>query len=241
MSAFGRVVILFTVGLLVNSLCMPVCLGAPTYTGSLQYTPSLDAADGLYVAGGDWASKNFTFSWTVTGADSTHAGYPWKYEYRLQKAGDEHAFSHFILECSDALTLDDITGLAGATLSGDNPTDQRVQSGNPDMPEDVFGLRFDPPAGADVTDWTVTFYSDKAPVWGDFYAKNGGHNPVNVAYNRGFTDDDEDPTAAPADGTIGNHILRPDTTTTSVPVPAALLLAGIGTLVFGLAHRRRTL
>jgi hypothetical protein len=124
------------------------------------------------------------------------------------------------------------------------------------MPEDVFGIKFEPLDG-DAMQWSWFFFSDRVPTWGDFYAKDGGFQGVmDYAYNynntdgvqSGFLNPDSDPSSDPSDGTAGNHyfyhILRPDTQETpsnNVPEPATLALVGTGILgLLGYRRRRAT-
>jgi hypothetical protein len=79
----------------------------------------------------------------------------------------------------------------------------------------------------DGTDFTATLVTARAPVWGDFYAKDRKTDQVdNAAWNTGFLD--ADPLDLPANGSIDNHALVPDTVTTPVPEPGTLLLVGTG-------------
>ncbi|MHB1191090.1 MAG: PEP-CTERM sorting domain-containing protein, partial [Armatimonadota bacterium] len=83
----------------------------------------------------------------------------------------------------------------------------------------------------------LNFRSDRAPVWGDFYAKDGKTDGVyNTLYNSGFADDD--PIAPATNGSLDGHLLRPDTTSDPVPEPGTL----VGFITLGgslLAMRRR--
>ena len=84
-----------------------------------------------------------------------------------------------------------------------------------------------------LTTHTFTFDSSRVPVWGDFYGKGG---PDSFAYNAGFLV--ADPILPAANGSILNHILRPDTLTQVPEVGATVALLGIGALAMGLSRRR---
>ena len=210
---------------------------ATVYQGSLQYTPPLPVGlnDGLMVTGpaNQWTSYTVTMSWTVDDSvqNSPNPLYPVKYEYRFQHSGTQYGFSHIIIESSTNFTAGNITGVSGAIM--DSVKLQTVLGGNPAMPENVYGIRFNPLTSG-VIDWSFSFYSDRLPVWGDFYGRCGGAGGINSAYNQGFTISDVDPTAAPSNGSVANHILRPDTV---VPEPAAMALFGLGGLL--LSRKRK--
>ena len=240
MNSLGRTLIVLAVLTL-----SATAASAALYTGSLTYTPPAppDSSDGIFADGyaNQWPDYTITMSWTVTDELAHPAGFPWHYSYTLALDGDEGGgISHVIIEGSEGISAGDITGLVGAALASDG--EQKVTSGNPGMPENMWGLRFNPPAAGEYLTLNWSFFCDRTPVWGDFYSKDGqkGGTP-NIVYNYnkdalgnelGFVVGDADPTDAPSDGSVDYHILRPDTV---VPEPATLALLAVG----GLAMIRR--
>jgi len=221
-------------------LALGASAGAATYSGSLQYTPGPppDSGDGLYVDGpaGQWTTYTVTFSWTVTDGHMTYLGYEWKYEYRMQVSGTQYAFSHLIIETPTDFTSAQIHGLSGATM--DSIALQQTSLGNPGMPENVFGIKFDP--FGSLLDWSWSFYSLE-PMWGDFYTRCGGkQGGINHAYNynltgsvaNGFLSPDTDPAVGPSNGSVDYHVLVP------TPEPASIALLATGAALL-LARRRR--
>lgn len=149
------------------------------------------------------------------------------YKYTLNVPGPGNEISHFILEVSDLFSEEDFwneTGPFGPAGIGDF----NQGNGNPDIPGEIHGLKFDELWG---TTAVIEFDSSRMPVWGDFYAKDGG-NPTNQAWNEGFAR--PDPPDPADDGSIDNHILVPDS---HVPEPATLALVVLGGLMIA---RRRT-
>lgn len=200
-------------------------------TGSAQaamYEGSLSYGSGLY-ATENWANSNTKLSWTVTDEDpDAPAGYQWKYTYILSVPGKD--ISHFIVEASDGenpfteANLTDVTGTKKYEVDLFTP-----DNSNPDMPGDLYGVKFD---NLKDTDVTITFYSDRDPVWGDMYAKDGKNKKKDVLmYNTGFSA--ADPVAPAASGSRDGHLLRPD----SIPEPGLMTLLAVGG--FGLLMRRR--
>ena len=205
---------------------------------AVSYTGSLTGGDGV----GIYAPDNHGFGnpWdspdTVIGWDVTQVSGGWHYQYDVTVPAKD--FSHFILETSERAT---ITDLVGASFDGPqlwSPSDPGAS--NPELPGDIFGIKFTPTV--DETHFVWEFDSVRSPVWGDFYAKDGSegtgpspHTDV-VMWNKGFLL--ADPADAPANGSIDNKILRPDTVTNGSPELSTWMLLACSGIV-GLVIRRR--
>ncbi len=207
----------------------------PTYSGSL--TSSGGGIAGT--AGNPWLTGNTTFSWAVF--ENSNGTYT--YGYRLQVPYGSKEISHLTIEVSPTFEAENILRVLAGSLDGDQPGDYPT-SGDPGMPADMRGIKFDDGWGYSDYDWSVWFISDRAPVWGDFYAKDGKYDGDKVAiWNAGFTGPvDSDPLGPPSNGSLYNHILVPDTGTSStVPAPGALLLAASGAGLISWLRTRRAL
>lgn len=200
--------------------------GIPAIAG---YQGSLSTPGGV-VAGGSWAN-DFAISWDVT----VFATYV-HYEYTLEVSPAAGAFSHFILETSQNFGARDIFNLAVSPVPL-SPVGMEIKQhvgpspGNPNMPGNLYGIKFEPLPETRLL--TIAFDSTRLPVWGDFYAKDG--TGPTYAYNEGFSRND--PTDPPANGSLDNHILVPDTVVV-VPAPAAAGLGLLGLVTLGSARRR---
>lgn len=88
----------------------------------------------------------------------------------------------------------------------------------------------------------VSFYSDRAPQWSDFYAKGGGGPTTSYAYNSSFGVAVDNPNTywlpAMAGQTALHKILAPDTVTVPIPAPAAASLGVVGLSLVSLVRRR---
>ncbi len=163
----------------------------------------------------------------------------WNYSYRLTVPDGD--ISHFILECSNDLRVEEIVGLSGTFTDIEINDFSAAGPGgsNPNIPGPIHGIKFDM---VDTTTGIFSFKTFREPVWGDFYAKNGtAHNDpdvFNTAWNAGFLD--PDPTDPPSDGSINFHVLVPDTGLPVIPDASTLFLASLGALPL-LAMRRKVL
>ncbi len=129
------------------------------------------------------------------------------------------------------------------TWSSTNPS-------NPGMPGNIFGIKFefDSLPKTEPLKTQIQFESRRTPVWSDFYAKDGKAGTQgeydNAVWNAGFLA--EDPSAPPADRSVGYHILAPDTSivqpppgvTPELPASALLLLTLIPAAWAGTRKRR---
>jgi hypothetical protein len=208
---------LLLITILILGLSIPAA-ALPIYEGMLS-TP-----DGV-IATGIWAN-GFKISWSI----EQQTDLSWFYLYRLTDLQgvpfEAAAVSHFTIEVSPNVTVDDFWGINGTPY----------EVGSWDESDYIAnGLKFDF-GGEGRLEWSG--YSTRGPVWGDFYAKDGqaGGLGLNTAKNVGYLN--PDPTAPAADGSIGNKILRPDTYT-DIPEPGTLGLLGLGILGAAARLRRR--
>lgn len=154
----------------------------------------------------------------------------WSYVYNFDV--DRKALSHIIFEVSKSFAEANI--LAG-TSSGWSLGSWGDEGGsNPGIPGTLYGLKFDGDFGLENT---LTIISDRAPMWGDFYAKDGKDGGDWVyAYNEGFGLDAYD---VPYTQYVLGKVLVPDTVTSTVPEPSSAALMSLGLIgMFGFMRKR---
>jgi len=212
-------------------ICVGICivlLGTSTSFACL-YTSSLSSVDGGMNSGGQtWASPpGFQVIWQVEQTDSE----TWHYKYRFS---DENGcdlsmlVSHMIISLSENIQQSDLFNFGGDVADTEFGM-FGVSPSNPDFPEDqsIFGIKLE--MGNDQL--VAEFDSTRQPMWGDFYAKDGGQ-PKNFAYNSDLGTEvsnlhefDQMPVDSFGNGL--NKVLVPN----SVPEPATLFLLGLGSMM----------
>jgi hypothetical protein len=168
-------------------------LWADSFTGSIKY------GDGL-VGAASWNSAELF--WTVD--DETNPGL-WTYVYSFSVG--RKAISSIIIGAAESFALQNIKdGTSNGLELG-----QFGQNGKstPGLPEEIYGLKWS--ISGKSFECVRTVVTDRAPMWGDFYAKDGKDKGDWVyAYNSGFGSMPPDLTVA--DGNNGGWMLVPGMT-----------------------------
>ncbi len=222
-------VILATIAAVAASL---LSSATPVYNTPADLTGTRTVAAGnLTASGGTAYLSGFSIKWEI---EKVSGGY--EYEYKLSGySGQRTNISHFILEFSQTCLggeKDNLLSDANCLKDPEkNEHDVNVAYGawtatsngnsNPGLPGTLYGVKFTTGGAAPET---YTFFSDRAPVWGDFYVRGGQDNRV---YNNGITDH--------TSANTNWFIARPDTTVSQTPEPASMALfgAGIGLIAIG--------
>ena len=219
-------------------LVMVFFLGGSIVQGSIIGSLSTPDTSGLIAGLNGWGPNEdgYRVTWTITlEAEPLYPLLPWHYKYEFSKANGDPLVkltSHFIISLSEDIQesdldyfSDDIETVTFGTL-GPGP-------GNPGFPagEEIYGAKFDLWNNQAVAE----FYSNRQPMWGDFYAKDGkaAPNVFNYAYNTDLGVEVANPhdyLGTPIDefDNVLHKVLVPNTI---IPEPATIGLLGLGGVV----------
>jgi hypothetical protein len=220
MRKFGLSCIVATLAVVL--LCSPA--------SAILYTGAISGTDGtlFYSPAMSWSGA--VLSWDV---DYDGSSKLWTYNYTFA-TNNTKAISHLILEVSEDFGSRNIFPGTTGGYEKDNPK-LHGESGNPGIPGTIWGIKWE--TAGDPLTYSFTIVTDRGPMWGDFYAKDGVDGPglYVYAYNKGFGWD----TSAPiADGNAGGWVLVPDTTN-GISEPGILLLLGTGLVGLAAVTRRK--
>jgi len=225
----------FLIGLALVQAFGTLAFGAVIYdssaAGELTGSRSDPATSGVVTN-----MTSFQIGWTITNTGPS----AWHYIYTISGvvASGGQGLSHFILDTSDNCinttsgTFTDANCVTNATMSAGTvtlvPGDYSASAPNPNFPAgaDIIGVKFNV-VGGPALPVTIAFDSDRAPVYGDFYAKVANSSS---AYNNGLTNH--------ASTTLSDFIARPDTSGSVIPEPAVGMLSAGGLLILGFVRSR---
>ncbi len=209
-----------------------------TAVGASHFTGSRESADGEVIIAGT-RYKTFNIAWNIT---QVTGGFNYSYTFtytRFTGGGTRPApaISHFILDLSTNCTEEASGCVQNQTYTGapDDYSDYQYGTfgagpSNPGLPagKTIQGIKFN--TSEFESGESLTFFSTRIPVWGDFYIKGGS---AEGAYNKGLTH--------PTSANILDFIARPDTVPAPpVPEPGTWVLLGIAGAMLGVAKLRRS-
>ncbi|MHC4717467.1 MAG: PEP-CTERM sorting domain-containing protein [Planctomycetota bacterium] len=211
-----------------------------TLSGSLSVGGG--GADGTLTAMGAWDDSSTTLSWVV---DNVTVMDKWHYKYTLTVPVG--GISHIIIQASGpcpgpAFELSNLFNLTSDPMGCIDDVEIKVHTpaeGNPSMPGDLYGIKFETSEMCDPLTLMIEFDSDRGPRWGDFYSKNGvaGSEGLNEVYNSSFGGFIPDDTLVQS-GSYMNHLLVPDTGNL-IPEPTAMALLALGGAAWTVKRKRR--
>jgi len=205
-------------------ICLPARADFVFVTGADLVGSRTSSDPSELEAGGAWGLPNgFTVHWIIAVASAE--GTLWSYHYWF--SAPTGGVSHWVVEVSPSFRRSNILEYGLSSLEGPRTFGTGPENSNPNIPGSIFGAKWDP--------GEIWFLSDRAPIWGDFYARNGvaGDLGRNYAFNANFG---WDPDIGTTD--FSGWVPTPDTLS-SVPEPASVVLLGITVAALGLAYKSR--
>ncbi len=139
----------------------------------------------------NWSSSGggFQIQWNIT-----QSGPNFHYIYTISnQSGGNLAkdLSHILFEVSPSINTSNVNSIifnANPSISDGPKTFGPSDPSNPGIPGDLYGIKFENFSNPGQP--TIEFDSTRAPIWGDFYSKDGKNNQNDVfAYNTGFGTD----------------------------------------------------
>ena len=199
-------------------------------------TPNTDDNSGGVDATQQWDNGGFTIDWVIEqGANDL-----WTYTYTV--TGETKGLSHFILEVTEDNNPFNIYGGTSTPYEGpevwsSSDIDESSNPSNPLMPNPIYGVKFD--FGSTMV--TYTMITDRAPVYGVFYTKDGINKDDDnisfdvVAWSNALNFSDYKTNEE--DLSITDFIVRPDGV--PIPEPSTILLMGTSLLgIIGFSRKR---
>ncbi len=196
-------------------LTLSVVLALGVATNVLAYSVG-NISGNAFDAGGAWSSDTTTLAWEITQDSGTKY---WTYHYTFTVPAKE--VSHVMIEVSPNFTEGNIFDGTTAGWSLDTYSEGTQGSSNPGLDPALYGLKWEagdltsettfPTPDTPIYSYEWIIVTDRAPMVGSFYAKDGKDSGDDVyAYAQG-------------------KVPVPDTQTT-IPEPSTVFLLGAGLL-----------